>query len=59
MGLRGVQDARKGRGLSKGLAPLFTIHANDQAHLDEVRDAVLAAHVFSDSAVERLPLFYE
>jgi pyrimidine-nucleoside phosphorylase len=39
--------------------PLFTIHANDQAHLDEVRDVVLAAHVFSDSPTERLPLFYE
>ncbi len=39
--------------------PLFTIHANDQAHVGEVRDVVLAAHVFSDSPVERLPLFYE
>ena len=27
--------------------------------LDEVRDVVLAAHVFSDSPTERLPLFYE
>ena len=39
--------------------PLFTIHANDAAKLPEVRDVVLAAHVFSDSPVERLPLFYE
>ena len=39
--------------------PLFTIHANDAAKLAEVRDVVLAAHVFSDSPVERLPLFYE
>jgi len=39
--------------------PLFTIHANDQVHLDEVRDVVLAAHVFSNSPVDRLPLFYE
>ena len=39
--------------------PLFTIHANDRERLDEVRDEVLAAHTFSDSPVERLPLFYE
>ena len=39
--------------------PLFTIHANDRGHLDEVRDVVLAAHAFSDSPVDRLPLFYE
>src|SRR5688572_1345815 len=39
--------------------PLFTIHANDEAKLAEVRDSVLAAHKFSDSPVERLPLFYE
>jgi pyrimidine-nucleoside phosphorylase len=39
--------------------PLFTIHANDRGALDEVRDVVLAAHAFSDSPVDRLPLFYE
>jgi pyrimidine-nucleoside phosphorylase len=39
--------------------PLFTIHANDQGRLEEVRDVVLAAHDFSDSTVECLPLFYE
>ena len=39
--------------------PLFTVHANDEAKLMEVRDLVLGAHVFSDSAVEPLPLFYE
>ena len=39
--------------------PLFTIHANDESKLAEVRDSVLAAHKFSDSPVERLPLFYE
>jgi len=38
---------------------LFTIHANDAAKLAEVHDVVLAAHMFSDSPVERLPLFYE
>src|SRR5687768_14382549 len=36
--------------------PLFTIHTNDRGHLDEVRDVVLAAHAFSDSPVDRLPL---
>ena len=39
--------------------PLFTIHANDQAKMAKVREVVLAAHEFSDSPVERLPLFYE
>ena len=44
--------------VSKG-EPLFTIHATDEAKLAEVRDLVLAAHKYSDSPVERLPLFYE
>ena len=39
--------------------PLFTIHANDKAKLAEARETVLAAHTFSDSPVEPLPLFYE
>jgi pyrimidine-nucleoside phosphorylase len=38
--------------------PLFTIHANDESKLSEARTAVLAAHSFSDEAVEPLPLFY-
>ncbi len=39
--------------------PLFTIHANDQASLEEARARVLAAHQFSDEATPPLPLFYE
>jgi pyrimidine-nucleoside phosphorylase len=39
--------------------PLFTIHANDEERLAEARASVLAAHVFSEESVERLPLFYE
>jgi pyrimidine-nucleoside phosphorylase len=39
--------------------PLFTIHANDKAKLAEASEAVLAAHKFSDSPVEALPLFYK
>jgi pyrimidine-nucleoside phosphorylase len=39
--------------------PLFTIHANDGSRISEVREAVLAAHEFSDDPVERLPLFYK
>ena len=39
--------------------PLFTIHANDVEKLKESRDALLAAHEFSQDPVERLPLFYE
>jgi pyrimidine-nucleoside phosphorylase len=38
--------------------PLFTIHANDESKLAEAREAVLAAHSFSDSVVTPLPLFY-
>ena len=38
--------------------PLFTIHANDEEKLAEAREAVLAAHSFSDEVVEPLPLFY-
>ncbi|MBK9926536.1 MAG: thymidine phosphorylase [Anaerolineales bacterium] len=38
--------------------PLFTIHANDEAKLAEVREVVLVAHSFSESVVTPLPLFY-
>jgi pyrimidine-nucleoside phosphorylase len=38
--------------------PLFTVHANDEAKLATARDLVLAAHSFSDTPVQRLPLFY-
>ncbi|NIV40255.1 MAG: thymidine phosphorylase [Anaerolineae bacterium] len=38
--------------------PLFTIHANDEGRLAEARELVLAAHSFSDTPVQRLPLFY-
>jgi pyrimidine-nucleoside phosphorylase len=38
--------------------PLFTIYANDEAKLEEAREAVLAAHQFSENPVEKLPLFY-
>lgn len=39
--------------------PLFTIHANDEAKLLEVRHLVLGSHSFSDSPVDGLPLFYK
>lgn len=39
--------------------PLFTVHANDAAKAAAARDAVLAAHLFSDAPVPPLPLFYE
>ena len=38
--------------------PLFTIHADTQATLDEVKPELLAAHLWSDDPVEPLPLFY-
>jgi pyrimidine-nucleoside phosphorylase len=37
---------------------LFSIHANDESRLAESREAVLAAHQFSEQPVEKLPLFY-
>jgi pyrimidine-nucleoside phosphorylase len=37
---------------------LFTVHANDESKLIEAREAVLAAHSFSDGEVAPLPLFY-
>jgi pyrimidine-nucleoside phosphorylase len=39
--------------------PLFEIHANDEAKLNEAREAVLSAHQFSEEFVSPLPLFYE
>jgi pyrimidine-nucleoside phosphorylase len=39
--------------------PLFTVHANDESKLAEAREAVLAAHSFSDTVVPPLPLFYD
>lgn len=39
--------------------PLFTVHANDPKKLDAAIEAVSTAHVFSDSPVPPLPLFYE
>jgi pyrimidine-nucleoside phosphorylase len=38
--------------------PLFTIHANDKGKAEEAAAQVLAAHSFSRSEVEPLPLFY-
>lgn len=37
--------------------PLFTLHANNK-DLDEARQALLAAHVWSQKNIEPLPLFY-
>jgi pyrimidine-nucleoside phosphorylase len=39
--------------------PLFEVHANDKAKMEEARKAVLSAHQFSDELVPPLPLFYE
>ncbi len=44
--------------IEKGQA-LFTVHANDEKLLIEARDAVLAAHNWTDAPVPALPLFYE
>lgn len=37
---------------------LFSVHANDEARLESAVARVMAAHVWSDRAVEPLPLFY-
>lgn len=39
--------------------PLFTVHAGDEDGLARARDRVLAAHSWSEEAVEPLPLFYD
>jgi pyrimidine-nucleoside phosphorylase len=39
--------------------PLFTIHANQQDTLEFARVELLRAHVWSDTPVDPLPLFYE
>jgi len=38
--------------------PLFTVHASDATGLVAARERLLAAHTFSDTPVQRLPLFY-
>ena len=38
--------------------PLFTLHANSPQSLEEARNRILAAHQWSDTPVEPLPLFY-
>jgi pyrimidine-nucleoside phosphorylase len=38
---------------------LFTIHADSQSALDEVKPELLTAHVFSADPVDPLPLFYD
>ncbi|MCK7505750.1 MAG: tetratricopeptide repeat protein [Desulfobacterales bacterium] len=52
-----VIHKKVGDKVEKGDA-LFTVHANDEAKLAEAREAVLAAHSFSDEEVSPLPLFY-
>ncbi len=39
--------------------PLFSVHADGEGKAVAAREAVLAAHAFSDKAVPPLPLFYE
>ena len=39
--------------------PLFIVHANNPEKLKQARQAVLAAHTFSQTTVSPLPLFYE
>lgn len=39
--------------------PLFAVHANEEGKLQEARQRLLDAHIWSDSPVEPLPLFYD
>jgi pyrimidine-nucleoside phosphorylase len=39
--------------------PLCIVHANDPEKLNRAREAVLAAHSFSQTAIKPLPLFYD
>jgi pyrimidine-nucleoside phosphorylase len=55
----GVVVPRKvGERVEKG-EPLFWIHANDEKKRVEARERVLSAHVFSDTPVPALQLFYD
>lgn len=38
--------------------PLFTVYANDRAQMEAATERMLAAHTFSDTPVQRPPLFY-
>jgi pyrimidine-nucleoside phosphorylase len=54
----GVQVLHKvGDRLTAG-ETLFIVHANDRSLLAEARQRLLAAHAWSDTPVEPLPLFY-
>jgi pyrimidine-nucleoside phosphorylase len=54
----GVEIHHKvGDHLEKG-ETLFTVHANDQASLEQARSKLLEAHAWSDQPVDPLPLFY-
>ncbi len=52
-----VVHHKVGDSVQKG-EPLFTIHAKDEATLEEAKRRVLAAHTFSETSVSPLPLFY-
>ncbi len=53
-----IIQGKVGDQVKKGDA-LFTIHADEPGKLEEARKAVLSAFQWSDTPVERLPLFYE
>ncbi len=38
--------------------PLFTVHANNSALLEQAKEDILKAHIFSNKKTEPLPLFY-
>ena len=42
----------------EGDQTLFTFHANDETLLDEARERLLSAHLWSDNPIEPLSLFY-
>ena len=52
-----VIHKKVGDRVEKGEA-LFTVYANDESKLVDVREVVLAAHSYSDDVITPLPLFY-
>ncbi len=38
--------------------PIFTVHANDEDHLEDAQEKLLGAHTWSDEPVNPIPLFY-
>lgn len=55
----GIELRHKVGDLVSAGEPLFIVHAHDPARLEEATEQVMAAHTWSNEAVDPLPLFYD